>query len=162
MSRKIFRFFRRPSTQYLTLDMILAECKQLPDISVTSKSTMRKRREKLRFCYKWRNKKMHVFQQFDFDVVRPVCDFIKNETPKHLFSFEFWEIFQPATSLRARIQNMYSCKFCKDFKDTYFARNPRRTASNDMIMARFFCKTFVILLQGHQRWLQLKNFYLPF
>ena len=74
---------------------------------------------------------MQVYQQLDFDVVPPDCNFIKNET--------LTQVFFP--------------EFCKIVKDTYFAEHLRRAASSDMIVARFFCKTCCSLkweIKGHQ------------
>ena len=67
------RFFSRPSAQLLTLDMIKAECRQLPDFPVINKSTLRKWCEKPEFCYE------QAYQQFDVDNISPACNFIKNE-----------------------------------------------------------------------------------
>ena len=49
------------------------------------------------------------------------CNFIKNETPEQVFS----------------------CEFCKWFKNTYFKEH-LRAASNDMIFARFFFLRFPV------------------
>ena len=61
---------------------------------------------------------MQVKQQFDVDIVSLVCRFIKSETPVQVFSY----------------------KFCKAFKNTNFAENQQSSVSNDIIIARFFCK----------------------
>ena len=36
---------------------------------------------------------MEVYQQFDVDVVSPVCIFIRNETPAKVLSYGFLETF---------------------------------------------------------------------
>ena len=64
LSYLILSFFLRPSSQLPTLDMILAECKQLPNFAVMSKSTLSKWSRKLGFCYKRCSKKMRAQQQF--------------------------------------------------------------------------------------------------
>ena len=91
------------------LDMQLAECKQLPDFLVMGKSTRRKRCKKLGFCYKWCSVKnisvstiwcsccavsLQLYWKQDSRIFWKqgfflACDFIKNETPAHVFSFEF-------------------------------------------------------------------------
>ena len=73
--------------------MTLAECKQLPDFAVMSKSTLRKWCKKFGICYKQHNKKMQVCQQFDVDIVPPTCNFTKNKTPAQVFSCKFYEYF---------------------------------------------------------------------
>ena len=78
--------------------MILAEFKLLLEfpLKITlSKITLSKWCQKLGFCYKQRNKKMQVHQQFDADIVLPACKFIKNETPLQVSSGEFCKFFQP-------------------------------------------------------------------
>ena len=48
----------------------------------------------------------------------------------------------------------FSCEFCKTINDTYSAEHLWRVASNDMIIARFFCKFYCSLKSkttGHQR-----------
>ena len=79
-------------TPYLTL---FTQSRQLLDFQVMSKSTLYTWCKKLGFCYKQRNKKMQVYQQLDVDIVPPICNFIKNETPPLVFSCEFFEFFQP-------------------------------------------------------------------
>ena len=72
--------------------MILAECKQLLDFLVVSKSTLRKECKKLGFCYKRCSatvsvsKKKKMYQKFDADIVPPPCNFIKSETIAQGFS----------------------------------------------------------------------------
>ena len=61
---------------------------------------------------------MQVKQQFDVDIVSLVCRFIKTETPVQVFS----------------------CEFCKAFKNTNFAEKQQSSVSNDIIIARVFCK----------------------
>ena len=60
-----------------TLDMILGEYKQLPDVPVMSKRTLRKWCKKLEFYYKWYNKKMQLYQRFDVDIVPPARTVVK-------------------------------------------------------------------------------------
>ena len=54
------KFFRRPSTQLPTLDIILAECKLLSDFTVISKNKLCKWCRKLRFGITSATKKMQV------------------------------------------------------------------------------------------------------
>lgn len=61
-SSLILRFFCRPLPQPLTLDMILAEYKPFLDFSVMKRSNWVNCPKKLRFYYKWWNKKMQVYQ----------------------------------------------------------------------------------------------------
>ena len=78
----------------------------------------------------WICKWMQVHQQFGVDIVPPVCNFIKSETPAQVFSwkfcgffsacnfikkealvqvfsYEFWEIFYPPTLLKTSLR--YRC-----------------------------------------------------
>ena len=60
--------------------MILAESKQLPDLTVMSENTL------FKWCKKNRRiKKMQVYQQFDVDVVSPVCNSIKKDSGTGFF-----------------------------------------------------------------------------
>ena len=74
-------------TQFLTLpnNLILEECKKLPDLSVMSMSTLHKCCRKLEVSYKLR-KKVQVYQRFDVDAVLPACNFIKKKASELVFS----------------------------------------------------------------------------
>ena len=52
-----FELFGRPSPKLLTVDMVLAECKQLTDFPVMSKTTLGKLCKIFDFSQKCRNKK---------------------------------------------------------------------------------------------------------
>ena len=61
--------------------MTLAEYKQLPEIPVTSKSTLCKWCRKLGFWYKQCNKNLKQADQlFDVDVVPPACTFLNQDS----------------------------------------------------------------------------------
>ena len=62
-----------------------------------------------------------MYRRFDVDIATTACNVIKNETPLQAFS----------------------CEFCKVFKNNNFAKNQKKTASSDMIIARFFYKIYV-------------------
>ena len=47
---------------------------------------------------------MQVYQRFDVDVP-PAYNFIKNETPTHVFPYEFWEFFNLGTLIKRRLQH---------------------------------------------------------
>ena len=58
------------------------------------------------------------------------CNFTKNKTPAHLFSR----------------------KFCNILKNTCFSEHLRRFSSQDMIIARFFCKIYCSLKWKTERY----------
>ena len=57
----------------------------------------------------------NVKKQFDVDIVRPACNFIKNKTPKAL-SCKYYNLFQPVTLSKTRPWNRcFLVKFGKFF-----------------------------------------------
>ena len=149
-------------------DIILTECKQLPDFPVLSWSTLRKWCENFGFCYKLLNKKMQVYQKFGVNIVPVACNLMKSKTRTQVFFHEFCNLFQPVLLLKIRHQRrcfpvimisfsacnfsksetlaqVFSSEFWKIFKGTYFAVHLWRAASNDLVMARFVCKIHCLL-----------------
>ena len=115
MSRLIL-FFRRPSPQLPTFDMILAECKTLLHFPVMSTNTLLKWCKKLGLCYKRckKNKEKLVIQQLDVDIVPQACNYIKTETSEQVFLCEFCEFWQPVNLLKTRLlQRCFPLYFAK-------------------------------------------------
>ena len=74
LPRILLKFYRKPSPEFPTFDKIQAKYKDMPDFSELSKSSLRKSLSKLRFCYKWRNKKMQVYQRNDITAQIPAVN----------------------------------------------------------------------------------------
>lgn len=108
LSRFILSFFCRPLPQLHTLDMIFAECKQLLDFPIMSKSSLGKWWRKLGYCY--RGVKCKCISNLIFILCTKSATLLKTS---------FW----------------YTATFFKISKNTYFAEHPPRVASNDMIIA---------------------------
>ena len=58
-----------------------------------NQSILRKWGKKLGVCCQQHNKKMQVYQQFDVDIKAPAWNFIKTQTPAHVFSVNFEKSF---------------------------------------------------------------------
>lgn len=81
--------------------MVWAECKELPDFPVMSKSiTLLKWCRKLEFCYKHHNKKCKCIKTWCWCCASSL-QFIINKIPE--FFYTFCEFFQPANLLKERI-----------------------------------------------------------
>ena len=67
----------------------------------------------------------NFFQVFFFLILRnfSACNFVNSKAPVQIFP----------------------CEFCKILKNTCCAEHLRRTASNDVIIVRFFCKIYCSL-----------------
>lgn len=101
-------FFCRPSPRLLTLNMILAECKQLPDLSVMSKS--------LSFLLKVHNEKLQMYQIFYVDIVSTAPSFIKSKIPTCVFFETFRKLFSLQLFLKTTPAKFFSYEFAKYLK----------------------------------------------
>ena len=90
-SRLMLSVFGRPSPQLPILDMILAECKQLPEFAVMSKSILRNCCKKLGFCYKRYNKKQ-LYQPYDV-LFFQAATLLKLRLRHRCFLASFWKYF---------------------------------------------------------------------
>ena len=65
-------------------------------------------------------KKLQVYQKFYVGILPPACKYIKNQTPVQVFSFSTNNLIGNETSAQ-----IFSCKFCKIFKNIYFGEQIR-------------------------------------
>ena len=96
---------------------------------------------------------MQVYQQFDFDIVSIVCNFIENEIPPQMFSCEFCYFFQPVTLTKTRPQHrcflMNLEKFFKlhfllktTLRHRYFLANLQNFQPVTLLKTRLWLKCF--------------------
>ena len=80
---------------------------------------------KLGFCYKQHNENIQVYQCFVVDVETPLQVF-----PENFLIFLAWNFIR-----NYALVQLFSCKFSKLFKNTYFEKRLCVAASNKMIIA---------------------------
>ena len=121
-----------------------------------SKSTLGKWWKKLGFCYKRRNKKMCVYQNFHIDIVPP------DSTTG--FFLRICKSFQSWTLLKWRLQlRWFFLWILKFFQPGTLldVEHLQRATSNGVIIARFFCKTCSLKWKIKESCF-FKNFYVSF
>ena len=95
--------FCRSPPSIPTLDMILAECKQLPGFPIVSKNILRKWCKNLNLAIK----KCRCINNLMLIWCHQPVAWLKMKLQHRCFFYEFWEMFQPATILKTTIRHRY-------------------------------------------------------
>ena len=85
-------------------------------------------------------------QFFDFLRLRIWCFLSNFENFFQVFFFLILRNFLACNFVNSKaLAQIFPCEFCNILKNTCCAEHLRRTASNDVIIARFFCKIYCSL-----------------
>ena len=111
LSPLILRLFCRPSPQLLSLDMILAECKQFLDFLVMSKSILVNSGKSLDFVVSRIMKKYNCINNFVLIVCLQPASLLKVRLG-HRYFLEISEIFSASNLIKNEaLTQVFSCEF---------------------------------------------------